>query len=255
MLPPRLPRMIGACRYDRSRGRLATARFVRGDRRPVDARSARLYSRRVPRSARPGMSVESPLPAPPLIALDVARDRTPESRASGGFVNLRRVDLVARFPDGSVSETFAYDVVERAGIDAVILVVFERVAGQREIYVRSAVRAPLALRAGCDAVNASIWELPAGIVDPGESPRAAAAREIEEELGFNVSAESLLEFAPWTWPAPSFIAERQQFFCVERHGGHPRHAERGRLGPGARGRRAEAHARESPRAMPRWGSA
>jgi ADP-ribose pyrophosphatase len=125
------------------------------------------------------------------------------------------VDLVARYPDGSASEAFAYDVVERAGIDAVVLVVFERVAGQREIYVRSAVRAPLALRAGCDAVDASIWELPAGIVDPGESPRAAAAREIEEELGFDVSAESLLEFAPWTWPAPSFIAERQHFFCVD----------------------------------------
>jgi len=162
------------------------------------------------------MSAESPpLPIPPRIVLDVARDRTASSRASGGFVNLRRLDLVARYPDGSVSEPFAYDIVVRDAIDAVVLVAYERVGGDREIYVRSAVRAPLALRAGCGVDDGNLWELPAGIIDPHESPREAAARELHEELGFRVEAASLAEFAPWTWVAPGFIAERQHFFCVD----------------------------------------
>ena len=33
------------------------------------------------------------------------------------------------------------------------------------------------------AVNASIWELPAGSVDEGETPEQAAARECHEEIG------------------------------------------------------------------------
>ena len=33
------------------------------------------------------------------------------------------------------------------------------------------------------AVNASLWELPAGSLDPGESPEQAATRECHEEIG------------------------------------------------------------------------
>jgi ADP-ribose pyrophosphatase len=162
------------------------------------------------------MSAESPpLPTPPRIAIDVARDRTSVSRASGGFVNVRRLDLTARYPDGSTSEAFAYDIVVRDAIDAVVLLAYERVASQREIYVRSAVRAPLMLRDGFGVEDGNLWELPAGIIDPNESPRDAAARELHEELGFRVEASALVEFAPWTWVAPGFIAERQHFYCID----------------------------------------
>ncbi len=208
-------------------GRLAVGSFDRGkpsDLLMLGARTSSLPLTTPAPCAAPGMSVESselPLPRiprfprPPLVTLDVARDRTAESGARGGFVNVRRVDLVAGYPDGSVSEPFAYDVVERAGIDAVVLVAYQRVGGEHEVFVRSAVRVPLALRDTCTNEDANIWELPAGIIDPGESPRGAAAREIEEELGFHVPHGSLYEFAPWSWPAPSVLAERQYFFCVD----------------------------------------
>src|SRR4051812_39504218 len=68
-----------------------------------------------------------PLAPPPRITLTVARDRTALASATGGFVNVRRVDLVARFPSGAKSEPFPYDVVDRAAIDAVVVVPhFER---------------------------------------------------------------------------------------------------------------------------------
>jgi len=43
------------------------------------------------------------------------------------------------------------------------------------------------------------WELPGGILDPGESPRAGAVREVQEELGYTVSIGRLLVV---DWLAP-----------------------------------------------------
>ena len=151
----------------------------------------------------------------PSIGVRVARDRTAESRADGGFVNVRRLDLVVDYPDGSTSEPFAYDIVERKAIDAVAVVAFAREGGQRRVFLRSAARVPLILRDGFGVAEGNLWELPAGLIDPGETPREAAARETEEELGFKVTATELTPLGGWVWPVPGFIAERHFYFCVE----------------------------------------
>jgi len=156
------------------------------------------------------------LPPPPRVALTVARDRTAESRADGGFVNVRRVDVVVRYPDGSASEAFAYDVVERAAIDAVAIVAYVRGgAGERDVYLRTAPRVPLLLRDAIGIAEANLWEIPAGLIDAGESPRQAAARELEEELGFRVDPGALEELGGWVCPVPGLAAERHFYFCVD----------------------------------------
>ncbi len=59
------------------------------------------------------------------------------------------------------------------------------------------------------AVDARVWELPAGRIDPGETPEQGAGRELEEEVGLRPRfLEPLLTF----WTTPGFCDERMHLF-------------------------------------------
>jgi len=51
----------------------------------------------------------------------------------------------------------------------------------------------------CDTAFKTDWELPGGIVEPGETPRDGAIREVREELGIDLAVGSLL-VADWLPP-------------------------------------------------------
>ena len=144
----------------------------------------------------------------------VARDRSSEARATGGFFDVRRLDLVARYPDGTESATFAYDIGARAAIDAVVMAALYVEGGVRYVYLRSSIRPPCALRPVPPRHDGALWELPAGLVEPGEDPAACAARELAEELGFVVPPSEMQPLGPWTFPAPGIIGERHLYFHV-----------------------------------------
>jgi len=61
------------------------------------------------------------------------------------------------------------------------------------------------------AVRCEMWELPAGSLDPGETPEAAAVRECEEEIGL---APRRVERLAGLFPAPGFCDEELIFFRV-----------------------------------------
>jgi ADP-ribose pyrophosphatase len=59
------------------------------------------------------------------------------------------------------------------------------------------------------AVDAFVWELPAGRLDPEETPEEGARRELEEEVGLRPSAlEPLVAF----WTTPGFCDEVLHLF-------------------------------------------
>jgi ADP-ribose pyrophosphatase len=59
------------------------------------------------------------------------------------------------------------------------------------------------------AVDALVWELPAGRLDPGETPDQGARRELEEEVGLRpLFLEPLLSF----WTTPGFCDELLHLF-------------------------------------------
>lgn len=156
------------------------------------------------------MPSHDPLPPCPAIRLEVSRRIVPaEARP---FLDIERFELVAHYPDGSASAPFAYDVVTRRALDAVVIVAHFDRDGERFVFLRSALRPPLALRAAPPAVDAGLWELPAGLVEPGEDPRGAAARELEEEVGIRLEASALVELGGWALPAPGMVGERHVFF-------------------------------------------
>jgi ADP-ribose pyrophosphatase len=157
----------------------------------------------------------SKLPPLPRVSVQVARDRTRESAATGGFLNLRRVDLVATRPDRSASPPFSYDIATRASLDAVVMAAHYLEGGVRRVFLRSAIRPAFALRPIVPLHDGGLWELPAGLIDGGEAPAEAAARELAEELGFDVDPEDLSPVGPPVFPAPGLIAEIHYFFHVE----------------------------------------
>jgi ADP-ribose pyrophosphatase len=61
------------------------------------------------------------------------------------------------------------------------------------------------------AVNAFLWELPAGSVDEGESPEQAARRECHEEIG--LVPETIVRLAAM-YPTPGYCDEEMVFFRV-----------------------------------------
>ncbi|HXN31227.1 MAG TPA: NUDIX domain-containing protein [Polyangiaceae bacterium] len=156
-----------------------------------------------------------PLPAPPIIRIVIARDRTAESRAAGGFLDVRRLDLVAGYPDGLESAPFAYDIATRAALDAVVIAAHFVAGGVRHVFLRSALRPPCALRPIAPIHDGALWELPAGLVEPDEDPAASAGRELAEELGFTAEARDVRPLGEWTFPAPGIIGERHIFYAVE----------------------------------------
>jgi ADP-ribose pyrophosphatase len=59
------------------------------------------------------------------------------------------------------------------------------------------------------ALDRWIWELPAGSLDEGEDPAAAAARECEEEIGL---VPEQVEFAGAWYPTPGFCTEVMNYY-------------------------------------------
>ncbi len=120
------------------------------------------------------------LPALPKHTLVVVDERL--SRDPPGFLRLRQRVLKIRFEDGRESRAFEYDVVDRERLDAVVMAAHYRDAdGKRWVYLRSSLRAPVALRSREaspvpePATLGNLWELPAGLVELDErSPSACA---------------------------------------------------------------------------------
>ncbi len=138
---------------------------------------------------------------------------------SGGFLSLRRAKLSV-MRDGVRSPEFEYDIVDRRALDAAVMVAHHEEAGSVWVWLRSALRPPIAMRphapglASASSGSPLLWEVPAGLIEPDETPRAAATRELAEELGFHVEEQAMLELGMPSFPAPAMIGELQYFFHV-----------------------------------------
>lgn len=155
------------------------------------------------------------------------------SRATAGdppFLSLRRVTFCVEADPRIVN----YDVVERTRSDAAVICAYFRVDGSIHVSLRTVLRPPLVFgrgeAAGDTVPCVPLWEVAAGLIDHDETPADAAARELSEELGFSVTASSLLPLGPPVFGAAGVLAERLFFFAADVTGLH-RSAPEGDGGP------------------------
>jgi ADP-ribose diphosphatase len=62
------------------------------------------------------------------------------------------------------------------------------------------------------ATGGFLLEVPAGKLDPGESPETCAEREVQEEVGFRAGR---LEPMGWIWTTPGFTDEKIWLFLAK----------------------------------------
>ena len=116
---------------------------------------------------------------------------------SGRIVNLD-VDTV-RFPDGSTGQL---EMLRHPGASAVVPFLDDPADPDPRV---------LLIRQFRHAAEGYIWEVPAGRLDPGESPEACARRELAEETGMRARA---LERLTTIYTTPGFTDERIHLFLA-----------------------------------------
>jgi ADP-ribose pyrophosphatase len=126
---------------------------------------------------------------------------------SGRVINLDR-DTV-RYPDGSTGEL---EVIRHPGASAVVPFLDEPRVADPRIHL---------IRQFRHAANGPIWEIPAGRLDPGETPSTCAQRELEEEIGMTAD---VLARVTTIYTTPGFTDEKIHLFLAHalRKGVHRR---------------------------------
>ena len=134
-----------------------------------------------------------------------------ESDRAKPFFTLKHHRCQIEYPDGTLSEEFHHDIVSRKNPDAAVMIAYHIKNCEPMIYLRSCIRPSLANRF---FEGGSIWELPAGIIE-NETAEEAAAREVEEEVGFKVEVSDMRLLGPPSFTCVGMTAEMMYFFAVK----------------------------------------
>lgn len=124
--------------------------------------------------------------------------RVSSRRAYSGRIISLDVDRV-RFPDGSEGEL---EMIRHPGASAVVPFLTDPEGEDPQL---------LLIRQYRYATDGWVWEVPAGRLDPGETPLECARRELREETGCEADR---VEPLSTIWTTPGFTDERIHLFMA-----------------------------------------
>ncbi len=153
-------------------------------------------------------------------------DRTANSRCDEGFLRLRRLLLETEFDDGSRSRSYACDLIERPGVDAVALVLWRRASGGAvEVLLRECTRPAVyfrkdrTLQVPDGRVYRHLLELVAGILEEedhgDEGVRRRASLEAHEEVGLRIDPAEVRRLGGGYFSCPGILAEKVYLCAAE----------------------------------------
>lgn len=155
----------------------------------------------------------------PAVRIEIVGDESARTRSDEGFVRVRRLVLRNHYADGTTSRDYRYDCAERDAIDAVGIVLVDR---EGRVCLRSSIRPPIALRPTYalpldgETADPTLFEIPAGLVEPEEKGeaglRGCCARETLEEVGLEVASDAFARLGPAVYLTPGVIAEKVHLF-------------------------------------------
>jgi ADP-ribose pyrophosphatase len=169
-------------------------------------------------------------------AIEVIEDLTARSRCDEGFLQVRRLRCQNRRADGSLSEEYRVDVIDRPRLDAVAVLIYRWQEGELEVLTRQNLRPAAFFRK--DKVPAVpdpgshlfVEEIVAGLLEPAdqgeEGIRRRAAAEALEEGGVQVRPSEVKLLGGPFFVAPGILSEKIHLASVDATG-RPQQPPRG----------------------------
>ena len=161
----------------------------------------------------------------PVTDLDVVEDFTSTGRCDEGFLHVRRLRVRNLRADGSKSDVYRVDVVDRPRLDAVAVLVWRRGDSGPEFLTRQNLRPAAHFRrekvpnVPDDRPHLFCEEIVAGLLESADQGldgvRQRASEEVFEEAGFRVPVEKVELLGPPFFVAPGIISEKIFLTAVE----------------------------------------
>ncbi len=163
--------------------------------------------------------------------IEVLEDFSARARLDQGFLRLKRLRARNLHTDGTTSPEYQIDVIDRATLDAVALVVWARTPRGVEVLTRHQLRPAAFFRRGRTVALPEpeyllVEEIVAGVLEPGElgqeALRRRASEEAREEAGLDVDPAAIRSLGGPFFPAAGIISEKIHVLEAEvRRGGGP----------------------------------
>jgi ADP-ribose pyrophosphatase len=161
---------------------------------------------------------------PRVSAIEIVEDCTAASRCDEGFLHLKRLRARNRRADGSSSDEYRIDLVDRPTLDAVAVCLWARGGRGVEVLTRAGLRPAAYFRHGKPTVIPEgryllVEELVAGVLEPGEvgldALRRRGAEEVHEETGLDIASDRLEPLGGAVFMLPGIASEKIHLLAGE----------------------------------------